>query len=121
MNYYLSALTNYANFSGRARRAEYWNFYLFNVIAYIVLGALSALGNAFFALIFVYAVGILIPSLALSVRRMHDLGKSGWYMLVTLIPLVGGIWFLVLTCTEGEEGTNEYGLDPKAVEVEAIA
>ncbi len=117
MNYYLSALSNYAQFNGRARRAEYWNFLLFNMIACITLMLLAAVTNAFFIALGVYYLGVFIPSLAVSVRRMHDLGKSGWYLLVSLIPLVGGIWYLVLVCTEGEQGANEYGPDPKAVEV----
>jgi uncharacterized membrane protein YhaH (DUF805 family) len=119
MNYYLSVLSNYAQFSGRARRAEYWNFALFNVLAYIVLVLLAFVANAFAALLVIYYVGILIPSLAVGVRRMHDVGKSGWYLLVSLIPLAGPIWMLVLLCTAGEEGTNEYGPDPKAIEVMA--
>ena len=119
MNYYVSVLTNYAQFKGRARRAEYWNFVLFNALAYIVLGLLSLASSAFAIVLVLYYLGILIPSLAVGVRRMHDLGKSGWYILVTLIPLVGAIWFLVLLCTEGEEGANEYGLDPKGIEIMA--
>jgi uncharacterized membrane protein YhaH (DUF805 family) len=117
MNYYLSVLTNYAQFNGRARRAEYWNFALFNGLVYVVLLGLSLLASAFGIALVVYCVAILIPSLAVSVRRMHDIGKSGWYLLVGLIPLVGAIWYLVLTCTAGEEGTNEHGPDPKAAEV----
>jgi uncharacterized membrane protein YhaH (DUF805 family) len=117
MNYYLSALTNYAQFSGRARRAEYWNFLLFNMIACIILMVFSVVTKAFLIVIAVYYLGVFIPSLAVSVRRMHDLGKSGWYILVGIIPIVGGIWYLILVCSAGEEGANEYGPDPKAVEV----
>jgi len=117
MNYYVSVLSNYANFSGRARRAEFWNFILINVLIYCVLAMLIFAGTAFGVLIVIYALGVLIPSLAVRVRRMHDLGKSGWYILVSLIPVVGIVWMLVLLCTAGEEGTNEYGPDPKAEEV----
>lgn len=119
MNYYLSVWSNYAQFNGRARRAEYWNFVLFNAIACIALGMLIFASSAFAILLGLYYLAVFIPGLALSIRRMHDLGKSGWYILVTLIPLVGAIWYFVMLCTEGEQGANEYGPDPKAVEVMA--
>lgn len=104
---------NYANFSGRARRSEYWYFILFNVIISIVLAFIEyMLGIGFLSLI--YSLAILIPSLAVSVRRLHDVGKSGWFYFIILIPLVGPIWLLVLFATEGDKGSNEYGPDPKA-------
>ena len=103
---------NYANFSGRARRSEYWYFILFNLIVGIVLGIIDyiigfeILGN-------LYSLAMLIPSLAVSVRRLHDVGKSGWFYLLVLLPIIGWIWLLVLFATEGDNGTNEYGADPK--------
>ena len=105
MNYYLKVFQNYATFSGRARRSEYWYFVLFNTIAIFVLMFLS------FKLEFPYLIGIyylvtLIPGLAVSVRRMHDVGKSGWFV---LIP----IYNLVLVLTPGDKGDNQYGKDPK--------
>jgi len=98
---------NYANFNGRARRSEYWYFALLNGIISIalsfVLGFISpSLGLA----ANLYSLAVLIPSIAVAVRRMHDVGKSGWFI---LIP----IYNLILACTEGEKGTNEYGPDPK--------
>ncbi len=117
MNYYLSVWSNYAQFNGRARREEFWHFVLFNAIAYIVMGMLMVVSFSFAILIGLYYLAVFIPMLALSVRRMHDVGKSGWYILVSAIPLVGVIWYLVLLCTAGEEGTNEYGPDPKAEQV----
>ncbi|WP_194767114.1 DUF805 domain-containing protein [Tamlana sp. I1] len=127
MKYYLKVLRdNYANFSGRARREEYWMFTLFNVIFLIVIMAISisvALTTdtpALMGLYGIYILGTIIPSFALVVRRLHDVGKSGWFYFVSIIPIIGPIWFFVLTVTEGERGANQYGPDPKAINVEAI-
>lgn len=120
MNWYLKVLKQYADFNGRARRQEYWMFVLFNIIFIVVLAFLSGMiGSATGAEdlmsipLVIYYVGIIIPSLAVAVRRLHDQNKSGWYYLVSLIPFVGGIWLLVLMCTEGDSGPNQYGPDPK--------
>ncbi|MFT5918044.1 MAG: uncharacterized membrane protein YhaH (DUF805 family) [Bacteroidia bacterium] len=109
---------NFANFEGRARRKEYWMFYLFNILVYIVLGGLGAAleSSLFMGLVGLFGLVVLVPSIAVGVRRMHDIGKSGWYLMVTFIPLVGTIWLLVLLVTEGEIGENIYGEDPKALE-----
>lgn len=105
MKYYLDVLKKYADFNGRARRKEYWMFTLFNLIfmyglmfigIYLKFPLLSTL----------YILAVLVPCIAVSVRRMHDVGKSGWYI---LIP----IYSLILACTNGDQGTNEYGSDPK--------
>jgi uncharacterized membrane protein YhaH (DUF805 family) len=115
MNWYLTVLRdNYANFSGRARRSEYWYYVLFNLIICMVLFGLSfALGMVGMILYIVYALGTLIPSLAVVVRRLHDVNKSGWFYFVGLIPIIGPIWLLVLLATEGTSGPNQYGDDPK--------
>lgn len=120
MKWYLKVLKQYADFSGRARRQEYWMFFLFNVIAVMLLLIVgSAVGGALdapeVAMIpyFIYLLAIIIPSLGVAVRRLHDQNKSGWYYLVSFIPLIGGIWLLVLMCTEGDSGPNQYGPDPK--------
>ncbi|HEY8401410.1 MAG TPA: DUF805 domain-containing protein [Cytophagaceae bacterium] len=105
MHYYLKVLKNYFEFNGRARRSEYWYFFLFNFIIAFVLGFLDGfMGLGFLANI--YQLFILIPAIAVAVRRMHDVGKSGWYC---LIP----IYNLVLAVTEGDKGPNKYGPDPK--------
>lgn len=106
MKYYLIVLQNYVNFEGRARRKEYWMFVLFNLIFSYSLAFLDlyVLKTGFLDLI--YSLALLIPSIAVGVRRMHDVGKSGWYL---LIP----IYNFVLAVTEGEYGPNEYGQDPK--------
>ena len=105
MKYYLKVLQNYVNFEGRARRKEYWMFVLFNlIIAYSLLAIDIFLELGF--LYFAYLLGVILPSIAVGVRRMHDVGKSGWYI---LIP----IYSFILAVTEGDKGTNEYGSDPK--------
>ncbi len=114
MNYYLSVFKKYAVFGGRAQRAEYWYFFLFNLIISIVLGIVSVLISDNKNIIgFVYALAVLIPELAVSIRRLHDVGKSGWMILINLIPLVGFIWYIVLMVTDSNSGDNEYGPNPK--------
>jgi uncharacterized membrane protein YhaH (DUF805 family) len=105
MNYYLKVLQNYANFNGRARRAEYWYFFLFNMIASLIVGFIGGLMD-FEALGNIYSLAVLLPSIAVGVRRMHDVGKSGWYL---LIP----IYSFILAVIAGDVGENEYGPDPK--------
>ncbi len=122
--YKTAMFQNYANFNGRARRSEYWYFRLVTTLLFFafvflglmltaVLGATVGLSIAV-GLFFLYALASIIPSLAVTVRRMHDIGKSGWTILVSLIPLAGPIWMLVLLITEGEYGENYYGADPKS-------
>ena len=97
MNWYLGVLQNYADFSGRARRTEYWMFTLFNALISIAL----------------YALAVLVPSLAVLVRRLHDTGRSGWWMLIALIPFLGGLILFVFTVMDSEPGRNDYGPNPK--------
>lgn len=108
MNWYLKVLKNYANFEGRARRKEYWMYTLFNIIIiYGIMGIAVAIElPELVALNLLYLLAVMIPTIAVAIRRMHDLGKSGWYI---LIP----IYSLILTLTPGEEASNEYGSDPK--------
>lgn len=118
MKWYVKVLKNYAGFSGRARRQEYWMFTLFNIIFAIVAMVLdNVLGFAGAAgygpLYGLYALATLLPGLAAAVRRLHDVGKSGWFILIALIPLIGSIWLLVLLCTDSKPGPNEYGPNPK--------
>lgn len=110
---------NYANFNGRARRSEYWYFVLFNLIFAISAAVLdNVLGINFDPIPYgpiyaLYALAMFLPGLAVAVRRLHDVNKSGWFFLIILIPLIGSIWLLVLFCTEGTKGSNNYGADPK--------
>jgi uncharacterized membrane protein YhaH (DUF805 family) len=127
MNWYLEALKKYAVFSGRARRTEYWMFVLFNFIFSIaticidfVVGAASGLPGIGF-LFLLYGLGTFIPSLAVAVRRLHDTGRSGWWMLIGLVPLIGAIVLIVFNVQAGQPGANKYGPDPKAVPAAAAA
>ena len=119
MNWYLKVLKEYANFKGRARRKEYWMFFLINTIISMVLGFTAGLiGGAtdnlsIVSVANIYSLLVLIPSLAVLVRRLHDIGKSGWYFFIIFIPLIGVIWLIVLLCQDSEDGTNEYGPNPK--------
>ena len=128
IDYYKSVLKNYANFDGRARRSEYWYYTLMNVIIVITLEILLGVGAMVSSviaiivglLLIVYAIGTLVPSIAVMVRRLHDIGKSGWWYFIALIPLAGPIWLIVLLATDSQEGTNEYGVNPKTGEVDLI-
>lgn len=113
MNDYLECWKKYADFNGRARRQEYWMFVLFNVIIIFVLCLIPFIGWFFLG---IYALAIFLPSLAVAVRRLHDIGKSGAWYCVAFIPFAGVIWLIVLLATEGEYGSNMYGEDPKALE-----
>ena len=115
-------LQNYANFSGRARRKEYWLFVLWYSIIFMVfflLGLALSLATKSTGLMTVFAyipaLALLVPTLAVIVRRLHDLNKSGWYYFVSLIPLIGGFILFVWMCTEGDYGENDYGPDPKDI------
>lgn len=105
MNYYFKVLQNYATFSGRARRSEYWYFFLFNFIISFILGFIGGITHLTFLGI-IYSFAVIIPGIAVSIRRMHDVGKSGWFI---LFPFYN----LILVFTEGEKGSNLYGADPK--------
>ena len=121
MNWYLAVLKKYAVFEGRARRKEYWFFLLFNIIALLIATLLDNLLKTTFEnlpygwIYLLYALTVMIPSLALVVRRLHDVGKSGWWFFIGLIPLIGGIWLLVLVLTDSQPGDNQYGPNPKMV------
>jgi uncharacterized membrane protein YhaH (DUF805 family) len=121
MNWYLEVLKKYAVFNGRARRKEYWMFFLFNVIISTVLmivdgivgtsaapGAIGLLGG-------LYTLAVLIPGIAVAVRRLHDTGRSGLWILIGLVPFVGLIVLIVFMVQDGTPGENEFGKNPKLV------
>lgn len=120
MGWYLEALKKYAVFGGRARRKEYWMFFLINFIISIVLTLIDNLIGTFSyqagvgVLQSLYSLAVLIPSLAVTVRRLHDTGRSGWWILIGLIPLIGGLVLLVFMVLDSEPGANKYGPNPKA-------
>jgi uncharacterized membrane protein YhaH (DUF805 family) len=128
MDWYLMVWKKFAVFSGRSRRKEYWMFFLINsligaalwipgvVFRQVGMGVVipnSGIGLIFFCLYFAYLLAVIIPCLAVSVRRLHDTGKSGWMFLLVLIPIVGPIILLVFFVLEGNSGVNQYGQDPK--------
>ena len=120
MQWYLKCWKQYADFKGRARRKEYWMFTLFNCLAIIVLAILGSLilKEKAGILLGLYILAVLIPSLAVLCRRLHDIGKKGTWIFIALIPLVGSIWLLVLLCIAGTED-NAFGPNPKAGTAEA--
>ncbi len=120
MNWYLQALKKYADFSGRARRKEYWFYILFYVIIAVVLSIIDGIimgSSGIGILTAIYMLAVLLPTLAVTVRRLHDIGKSGWWYLIVLIPLIGGIWLLILLLQDSQPATNAWGPNPKAGEV----
>jgi len=113
MNWYLDVLKKYAVFDGRARRKEYWMFFLFNIIISIVLGVIEAMIGTFGILGGLYMLAILVPAIGVTVRRLHDTDRSGWWILVGFVPVIGGIILLVLMVLDSKPGTNQYGPNPK--------
>ena len=109
-----SVLSKYATFSGRARRSEYWWFYLAYVLAYVVAAIIDALLGVM-VLEVVIVLAVLIPSLAVTVRRLHYVGRSAWWLLIALIPLAGPIVLLVFSCEDSQAGPNRWGPSPKYV------
>jgi uncharacterized membrane protein YhaH (DUF805 family) len=111
----LDPLKKYAQFAGRARRAEYWQFTLLMAVGIAFLIAIRDLGGSTLgaALLALFWLGMFLPSLAVSVRRLHDTSRSGWWVLISFLPLVGGVVLLVFDCLEGTKGPNRYGPDPK--------
>ena len=129
MEWMLMPYRRYADFSGRSRRKEYWMFVLLFAIVYAVAFALllsggfsmdsagqSEPGAMFYlgaGILGVFVLGSLIPSIAVQVRRFHDQDKSGWFVLLNLIPYIGGLIVLVMMCLDGTRGPNRFGADPK--------
>jgi len=122
--YYLDILTNkFADFNGRARRKEYWMWTLYCTIILLISMVFDNLFGLTFELLgedlgygwlyLIFGIIQFIPGLAVVVRRLHDVGKSGWYYLIILIPLIGFIWILVLLCTDGVKEENKWGTNPK--------
>ena len=112
-------IRKYADFSGRARRKEFWLFYLFVTLLGVVIAFLDGLlvvassGSYTVTLLsYIFAFGILIPSVAVAVRRLHDTNRKGWWLLIYFIPLIGLIWLIVLWCFRGNPEENKYGNIP---------
>jgi len=121
MKYYLTVLLKYAIFSGRSRRSEYWFFFLFNSIFGVVANVLDILfgiaidGLCFGLIYIIYVLAVFLPATAVAVRRLHDVGKSGWIFFVILIPFIGIIWLITMLCKDSQQGHNKWGRNPKEV------
>ncbi len=119
MQWYLTCFKKYITFKGRARRKEYWMFTLFNIIFSIIavladnMIGITFSGEVYGPIYLIYGLAIILPSWTVSVRRLHDIGKSGWWLLITLIPLIGEIIFFIWTVSDSEFGDNKYGANPK--------
>ena len=127
MKYYLHCLKNYTNFSGRARRSEFWFFMLFHFIIMLATMLLAIffdgvtlveddpdfVESVSLILAGIYVAAVFIPTLAVTARRLHDIGKSGTWVFIYFVPLIGGIWLLVLLFSESEFGRNKWGYNPK--------
>ncbi|MHA2771378.1 DUF805 domain-containing protein [Vibrio harveyi] len=118
-DWYYRVILNYSNFSSRARRQEYWYFTLVNVLVNLVMGIIDrVIGSVmqmdnfgFFGVI--YALFIMIPSIAVTVRRLHDSGRTGWWALIAFVPIIGVLVLLYFLIQDSEEGSNQYGATPK--------
>ena len=116
MNWYLKVIKeHYADFKGRARRQEYWMFVLINMIISWSLGLLEYVFDIgiFSTLSYIYSLAVLVPGIAVGVRRLHDIGKSGWFLLFSFIPVLGWIYLIILMATDSEAGPNKWGNNPK--------
>jgi uncharacterized membrane protein YhaH (DUF805 family) len=123
MSWFVEALKKYAVFSGRSRRKEYWYFALFVIIISFVLSIIDLLTGAYARTVGVgllssiFSLAVLIPSIAVTVRRLHDIDRSGWWLLIALVPLVGWIVLLVFSVQESTPGSNRYGPNPKSASI----
>jgi uncharacterized membrane protein YhaH (DUF805 family) len=113
MQWYLNGLKNYVGFSGRATRTEFWMFSLFSFIVSVILTVIDNVAGTNALLTNLYSLAVLLPSLAISFRRLHDAGKSAWWLLIGLIPIVGTIILIVFLCKDSQEGENQFGPNPK--------
>lgn len=120
LDYAMMPLKRYTDFSGRSRRKEYWFFVLGVFVVAVVLGIIEGIlglsgmvGGVYGPLTTIFLLGIIVPSIAVQVRRFHDQDKSGWFVLLALIPFLGGLIVLVFMCLEGTKGPNRFGPDPK--------
>ena len=111
-----SCFKQYANFNGRARRSEYWFFTLFNLcVSAVVMVVQNAISSTLGSILSLATLALVVPGIAVAVRRLHDIGKSGWYYLFCLIPLVGGIILIIWYCQDSMPGDNMYGPNPKGI------
>ena len=120
MEWYIKVIKQFNDFKTRARRKEYWMFTFFSIIISGILTLIDTnlgteVNNGIGLFSGIYSLLVLVPSLAVQVRRLHDVGKSGWMLLVALIPIIGAIWLLILFCKEGQQQENKWGFNPKEI------
>lgn len=121
MEWFIKVLRQYSDFDGRARRKEFWMFVLFYILFSACIAFMDDMMDTAYSeepfsggiLSTAYALALFIPSLAVSIRRLHDTGKSGWMILLSFVPFIGWIWLLILYCQDSEPGSNPYGPNPK--------
>lgn len=122
MNWFLDPiLKQYADFSGRATRKEYWMFQLVYILILTAAMLVMLAAPALVFLLFIGALAIIIPTMALLVRRLHDIGRSGWWILLSFIPYIGGIVLLVFTCLPSQPGSNKYGANKYGIEPTTVS
>lgn len=114
MYWYTQVLSRYADFTGRARRKEYWMFTLVNLLIMLALVIIQEAAGITPLLTGLYSIAVVVPTLAVGVRRMHDTGRSGWFMLVSFVPVLGVFLFAILAALDSEAGTNDFGPSPKS-------
>lgn len=120
MNWYLTCLRKYFVFSGRARRKEYWFFALFNFIFAFAAGTIDLILNTVGFFSGIYYLAIFIPSLAVTIRRLHDTSRSGWWLLIVFIPIIGAITLFIFMLLDSKPETNKYGANPKATNFQVL-
>jgi uncharacterized membrane protein YhaH (DUF805 family) len=118
MNWYLSVLKKYAVFTGRASRSEFWWYVLFNLIITVVLSTIDRMtgtmsDSGYGLLSGLYALAVVLPTIGVAIRRLHDTSRTGWWLLIGLIPIVGFIVLIVFYCIDSDPGDNQYGPNPK--------
>ncbi len=121
MNWYLEVWKKYAVFNGRSRRKEYWYFVLFNLMVGLILGLVDSMTGLYNyeaglgLLSGIYSLAVIVPGIAVGVRRLHDTGRNGWWLLIGLIPFIGAIVLIVFCAQDSQPGENGYGPNPKEV------
>ena len=113
MEFFIRAYKNYANFSGRDTRQQYWMFVLFNFIIAVILMIIDSLIGTAGLLSGIFSLVNILPSIAIATRRLHDIGKSGWWQLIVLVPIIGFIVLIIWLAKQGMEGANQFGDDPR--------
>jgi uncharacterized membrane protein YhaH (DUF805 family) len=122
MKEYIEVLKKYAVFEGRATRKEYWMFFLYNFLIALILGFILGIFRqpSLMFLVWIYDLAVLIPGIAVAIRRLHDTNHSGWWVLIGLIPIIGQIWILILLVSDSTPGDNKYGPNPKGMQGTAM-